>query len=205
MVIIPLCLASVLLACEPNPIAVTESDNDIQISYTNTGNELTSEPNSEILLGSLNKDMLNKQSEIKLTEYNECKSEEIEYQNTDFRQTFYSIEQGETKLGSGYDYLSDKVSNIDNIMHFDDDEYGKLPIYAVDINEVINSGQDEKGTWNIYGSIIEITDGNNSWQAIVLDACGACSWDNRIDLWVYDNDVSMDISGISWKYIRHGW
>lgn len=201
MVIIPLCLASVLLACEPNPIAVTESDNDIQISYTNTDNRILNELSGEVLLDSSNKNML----KTKSNEHDEYKIEEVEYQNLGFRQTFYSVEQGEISLGSGYNYLSDKVSNIDNVMHFDDDIYGKLPIYAIDINEVTNSGQNEKGTWNIYGSIIEITDGTSTWQGVIGDACGACSWDNRIDLWVYNNDISMDVSGLSWRYVRYGW
>lgn len=203
MVIIPLCLVSVLLSCESNPIAVTEeSDNDIQISYTNTDNQLKNELSSEILLGSSNKDTINKQSQIKLDEQ---EAEEIEYPNVDFRQTFYSVEQGETKLGSGYDYLSDKVINIDNVMHYDDDEYGSIPIYAIDMNEVIDSGQNEQGIWNIYGSVIEITDGINTWQGLIGDACGACRHSNKIDLWVYNNDVSIDINGLSWRYVRHGW
>ena len=28
---------------------------------------------------------------------------------------------------------------------------------------------------------------------------------NKIDLWVYNNQASLDIKNLDWKYIRKGW
>lgn len=132
-------------------------------------------------------------------------SVEPEYTYTDYRQTYYSVEEGETKLGSLYNYKSEEIKVIDNVMSFKDEEYGYLPIIAIDINQVLESGLNEKGTPNIYGSVVEMTDGENTWNAIVLDACGACSKSNKIDLWVFENDSRFDVKSIDWKFIRDGW
>ena len=32
-----------------------------------------------------------------------------------------------------------------------------------------------------------------------------CSWDNRIDLWVYDQDYQHDNKGIEYRIIREGF
>ena len=123
-----------------------------------------------------------------------------------YRQTYYSVVEGETRLGSGYGINSPEVRNINNVMHFNDSVYGWLPIYAVNMNEVTASGTNSKGTWNLYGSVIEIKDqNNNSKLGIVLDACGACRYANKIDLWVYNNQASLDVKNLDWKYIRKGW
>lgn len=123
-----------------------------------------------------------------------------------YRQTYYSVAEGETRLGSGYDINSSEVRNINNVMHFNDSVYGWLPIYAVNMDEVTASGTNSKGIWNLYGSVIEIKDqNNNSKLGIVLDACGACRYANKIDLWVYDNQASLDVKNLDWKYIRKGW
>ena len=89
-----------------------------------------------------------------------------------YRQTVYSISEGETHLGSGLYYGHPSVRNINNVMHYNDAEYGWLPIYAININEVTASGQNSRGIWNIYGSIIEMRQGDKTWYAYVGDACG---------------------------------
>lgn len=128
------------------------------------------------------------------------------FNRQNYRQTYYSVAEGETSLGSGYTINSLEVRNIDNVMHFNDSVYGWLPIYAVNMDEVTASGANSKGIWNLYGSVIEIKDqNNNSKLGIVLDACGACRYANKIDLWVYDNQASLDVKNLDWKYIRKGW
>ena len=123
-----------------------------------------------------------------------------------YRQTYYSVVQGETQLGSGYSVNSPEVKVINNVMHFNDSMYGWLPIYAINMNEVTSSGQNSQGIWNTYGSVIEIKDQNNDTKlGIILDACGACRYAQKIDLWVYNNDQSLDIKNLDWKYIRKGW
>lgn len=124
----------------------------------------------------------------------------------DYRQTFYSVESGEVKVGYGLNYNDSQIKNINNVMHYYDAEYEWLPIVAVNINEVLEVGLDERGIPNYYGTILEITYPEGDTQkAIVLDACGACSWDNRIDLWVYSQDYEHDVKGIEYRIIREGF
>lgn len=128
------------------------------------------------------------------------------YTNTGYRQTYYSVAEGETNLGAGYNYQSKEITVIDNVMNFYDKDFGYLPIYAININEVTESGLNAKGTPNLYGSVIQIKDENgNISQGIVLDACGACSRANKIDLWVYNNNQVHDVSNLDFKYVRKGW
>lgn len=122
-----------------------------------------------------------------------------------YRQTVYSISEGETHLGSGLYYGHPSVRNINNVMHYNDAEYGWIPIYAININEVISSGQNSRGIWNIYGSIIEMRQGDKTWYASIQDACGRCRYESKIDMWTYSVDLSLDTTGIDWRIVRYGY
>ena len=122
-----------------------------------------------------------------------------------FRQTVYTVAEGETSLGSGLYYGHPSVKPINNVMHYNDSEYGWLPIYAININEVLASGLNQQGRPNIYGSIIELKVGPKSWLGVVADACGACSRSSKVDLWTYSLDHSLDISNIDWRIVRYGY
>ena len=142
----------------------------------------------------------------------EAKQRELErivsenrFDRQDYRQTYYSVVDGETKLGSLFYYGHSSIRNINNIMHYNDPQYGWLPVYAINMNEVTSSGQNANGTWNIYGSVIELRQGDKTWHGIVLDACGACRYSNKIDLWTYSHDVSLDTTGIDWRIVRYGY
>ena len=130
---------------------------------------------------------------------------ENRFDRQDYRQTYYSVVDGETKLGSLFYYGHSSIRNINNIMHYNDSQYGWLPVYAINMNEVTSSGQNANGTWNIYGSVIELRQGDETWYGIVLDACGACRYANKIDLWTYSHDVSLDTTGIDWRIVRYGY
>ena len=124
----------------------------------------------------------------------------------DYRETFYSVTGGEVKVGYGLTYQDDSVKVIDNVMHYYDAQYEWLPIVAINIDEVSEVGLNERCIPNYYGTVLEITYPEGDTQkAIVLDACGACSWDNRIDLWVYDHDYQHDIKGIEYRIVREGF
>ncbi len=122
-----------------------------------------------------------------------------------FRQTVYTIAEGETSLGSGLYYGHPSVKPINNVMHYNDSEYGWLPIYAININEVLGSGLNQKGTPNLYGSIIELKHNNKTWFGFVADACGACSRSSKVDLWTYNLDHSLDIGNVDWRIVRYGY
>lgn len=130
---------------------------------------------------------------------------ENRFDRQDYRQTYYSVVDGETKLGSLFYYGHSSIRNINNIMHYNDSQYGWLPVYAINMNEVTSSGQNANGTWNIYGSVIEVRQGDKTWLGIVLDACGACRYANKIDLWTYSHDVSLDVTGLDWRIVRYGY
>ena len=124
----------------------------------------------------------------------------------DYRQTFYSVTAGEVTVGYGLTYQDDSVKVIDNVMHYYDAQYEWLPIVAINIDEVLEVGLNERGIPNYYGTVLEITYPEwDTQKAIGLDACGACSWDNRIDLWVYDHDYQHDIKGIEYRIVREGF
>ena len=136
----------------------------------------------------------------------DSKVDETETVFKDYRQTFYSVTGGEVKVGYGLTYQDDSVKVIDNVMHYYDAQYEWLPIVAINIDEVLEVGLNERGIPNYYGTVLEITYPEGDTQkAIVLDACGACSWDNRIDLWVYDHDYQHDIKGIEYRIVREGF
>lgn len=126
---------------------------------------------------------------------------------TDYRQTYYSVEQGETGIGyHGLTLSSPLIKSIDNVMHYNDVEYGWLPIIAVDMNEVTSSGMTETGTYNYYGSVYTVNyEDGTSMDAIVLDSCGACMRHDRIDLWVYNNDQDHDKEVDSAYLKRYGF
>lgn len=125
--------------------------------------------------------------------------------NTEYRQTYYSVEEeNEKQLGSGLNHRSDEVKSINNIMHYNDVDYGWIPIYAVNMEVVTNSGQNNRGIWNIYGSVIEVTKDEETWYGYVGDACGACRTAKKIDLWVENDDQSLDVDDISFRFVRYG-
>lgn len=125
--------------------------------------------------------------------------------NTEYRQTYYSVQEGEVLLGSGLNNKSKDVKSINNVMHYNDTEFGWIPIYALNMDVVTNSGQDSRGTWNMYGSVIEVSNENgDSWLGYVGDACGACRKAKKIDLWVVNNDQSLDVDNINFRFIRYG-
>lgn len=149
---------------------------------------------------------LRAEEEARIAEENRLRQQLESYAYENYRQTYYSVQEGEVKLGSGLHANSSDVSVINNIMHYNDSEYGYLPIYAINLDTVLSSGFNEQGTPNIYGSVIQIkNDAGDTWLGFVGDACGACRYANKIDLWVYNNNSVHDISGLSWKYIRKGY
>ena len=125
-----------------------------------------------------------------------------------FRQTFYSvIGNNETHLGYlGLSEHDPRIRNIDNIMHYNDEQFGWIPVIAVDIDAVKSTGLNDIGTYNAYGSVLAVgyTDGTCT-NAIVLDACGACAIHDRIDLWVYRDDYAHDKSVEAIEIIRTGF
>ena len=132
--------------------------------------------------------------------------EKIEEVLPTYRQTYYSVEEGELSVGALYSYNDAEMRIIDNVIHFNDSEYGYTQVIAINMNEVLESGQSSKGTWNVYGSVVELGYPNGETKnAIILDACGECRYASKIDLWVYENQERHDTDNVTMKYLRRGW
>ena len=125
--------------------------------------------------------------------------------NSHYTQTHYSVvEEGGNIVGAGVKWNDAHVKVIDNEMNYRDPQYGYLPIYAVNINQVKEYGK-VYGS-ELYGSIIEIEypDGTVR-KGIVLDACGQCAKEAKIDLWVYHDDNDKHVEDVQFKFVRFGW
>ena len=123
------------------------------------------------------------------------------------RQTFYSLQEGESQVGyASLTYQDKPITLKDNIFYYNDDEFGELPIIVVNIDEVVDSGLNEYGTYNKFGSVycLEYPTGEVT-HAIVLDSCGACSRDPRVDLWVKNDDYRYDVPGVKMTLVRYGF
>lgn len=132
--------------------------------------------------------------------------EKIEEVLPTYRQTYYSVEEGELSVGALYSYNDAEMRIIDNVIHFNDSEYGYLPVIAINMNEVLASGQSNRGIWNVYGSVVELGyPTGETKNAIILDACGECRYASKIDLWVYENQERHDTDNVTLKYLRRGW
>ncbi len=191
---------------EGAPPEATE-ENQIQDTGDEVGNQEPVEESTDATLAEESGDETQDQVVAKeQTDASEDGVSETEPVFRDYRQTFYSVKAGEVRVGYGLSYQDDGVKVIDNVMHYYDSEYEWLPIVAVNIDEVMEVGLNERGIPSYYGTVLEITYPTGDTQkAIVLDACGACSWDNRIDLWVYDYDYQHDVTGIEYRIVREGF
>lgn len=127
-----------------------------------------------------------------------------------YRQTYYTYVDGDFSVGARspqgelITLGTPGLAVIDNEMKWYDKEYGWISIYAINLDEVkaTQNGYD----FEVYGSIIEVTfpDGTID-NGIILDACGACRYEAKIDKWLYQKDSTKDIKGVSFSYKRYGW
>ena len=138
-------------------------------------------------------------------------TEIFEQEYTDYRQTYYTVAEGEFQVGAreqngrAINLNNPNIKIIDNQVMYNDDDYGYVPIVAINWNEVLDS-QVGKYDFAVYGSIIEINYPDGTVEdAIVLDSCGACRYSNKIDKWINQPDSSEDIKGVSYTYKRYGW
>lgn len=105
------------------------------------------------------------------------------------RMTSYYPEEGETMTASGL--------GIDN---FGVNENGWFTYNGKVVIATASTrlGHTEMKTYNLYDELILNIDGID-YEAIVLDVCGACMWDNRIDLFassvIYAKDTTINVRG----------
>lgn len=217
MVGMPLCVSIGLALCQSNVVSdedITEQKHYSKVDESHINEMIENSlaplysreiPDLEVLEYVQGYYEYKEQEEAKNRALEEKQSALVEYDKVNYRQTVYTVAEGETELGSGLYYGHPDIEVIDNVMHYNDSEYGWLPIVAINMNEVMSSGQNEQGIWNIYGSVIELKQGTYQWNAIVLDACGACRYSNKVDLWTYNLDSNLDVTNIDWRYVRHGY
>ena len=138
-------------------------------------------------------------------------TEIFEQEYTDYRQIYYTVAEGEFQVGAreqngrAINLNNPNIKIIDNQVMYNDDDYGYVPIVAINWNEVLDS-QVGKYDFAVYGSIIEINYPDGTVEdAIVLDSCGACRYSNKIDKWINQPDSSEDVKDVSYTYKRYGW
>ena len=90
------------------------------------------------------------------------------------RMTSYYPEEGETMTATGLGINDFQVNDKGWFLY-----QGKLVVATA--SERL--GYTNMVTYNLYDEIVLNIDGID-YSAIVLDVCGACQWDNRIDLFV---------------------
>lgn len=217
-----LCVTIGMAICQPN--SVSEDITQLNIPYSQVEQSQIEEIMENILAPSYSREIPNleileyvqgyyeyveEQEAIRLAE----EEKERQYQEwlnsfdrKDYRQTYYGTFEDEKSVGAGFYWNNPKIENINGVYHYDDEEFGYTQIVAISLNEVLESGQNDKGIWNVYGSIIEMKYPSGEVKnAIILDACSACDTANKIDLWVSNPSSELDIQGVDWKFIRKGW
>lgn len=125
--------------------------------------------------------------------------------NKNFTQTVYDVvTENDVKCGHGEFWNDKKMKVINNLICYKDDQYGFLPVVALNLDQVklTRSGWDHL----IYGSVVELHYPNGKTRkAIVLDACGQARFEKKIDLWQYKLDTKEHIENVSFEFIRKGW
>ena len=125
-----------------------------------------------------------------LNEVKEDIVENVETYTTDSyvaRLTSYYPEEGETMTATGLG-INDFQTNEKGWFTYN----GKLVVATASTR----LGYTNMRTYNLYDEIVLNIDGID-YNAIVLDVCGACMWDNRIDLFVssiiYVKDTQIEV------------
>ena len=125
-----------------------------------------------------------------LNEVKEDIVENVEIYTTDSymaRLTSYYPEEGETMTATGLG-INDFQTNEKGWFTYN----GKLVVATASTR----LGYTNMRTYNLYDEIVLNIDGID-YNAIVLDICGACMWDNRIDLFVssirYLKDTQIEV------------
>jgi len=124
--------------------------------------------------------------ELQEIEQEEIEEHIVEYSNTyETRMTSFYPEEGETMTASGLG-IDNFGINKNGWFTYND----KLVIATASKR----LGYTEMRTYNLYDELTLTIDGID-YDAIVLDVCGACQWDNRIDLFassiVYARDTHV--------------
>lgn len=124
--------------------------------------------------------------QVEETPYVAPPSQNVQYSYT-ARLTSYYPEEGETTTATGLGINDFQVNDKGWFLY-----QGKLVVATA--SERL--GYTNMVTYNLYDEIVLNIDGID-YSAIVLDVCGACQWDNRIDLFVssviYTKDTQITV------------
>ena len=124
--------------------------------------------------------------QVEETPYVAPPSQNVQYSYT-ARLTSYYPEEGETMTATGLGINDFQVNDKGWFLY-----QGKLVVATA--SERL--GYTNMVTYNLYDEIVLNIDGID-YSAIVLDVCGACQWDNRIDLFVssviYTKDTQITV------------
>lgn len=129
--------------------------------------------------------------------------------NLNYTQTIYDVDiEGGIQVSHG-EYWNDSNMRVhNNNIQYYDEHYGWIQVYALNIDVIKQFGT--VVTSDMLGSVIEVRFPDGSVEkGIVMDVCGACARDKKIDRYVYNMDMARGygghVSGIDFRFIRFGF
>lgn len=133
--------------------------------------------------------------------------------NPNFTMTWYDVvTEGGIQVAHGEYWNGDNMRVYNNDIQYYDEEYGWIPVVALNINQMKEFGTGRASVVNssMHGSVIEIQYPNGKTEkAIVLDVCGRAREKRIVDRWVYDGRIAQpkygNLKGISFRFIRFGF
>lgn len=133
--------------------------------------------------------------------------------NPNFTMTWYDVvTEGGKQVAHGEYWNGDNMRVYNNDIQYYDEEYGWIPVVALNINQMKEFGTGRASVVNsaMHGSVIEIQYPNGKTEkAVVLDVCGRAKNERIVDRWVYDGRKAQakygNLEGISFRFIRFGF
>lgn len=105
--------------------------------------------------------------------------------NVGYTRTYYDVDVEGGIISSYGIYWNDENMRVENnFIQYHDEEYGWVNVYALNVDQMKEYGTVVTST--ALGSIIEVKlpNSESTHFGIVLDVCGACAKDKKIDVWV---------------------
>lgn len=131
--------------------------------------------------------------------------------NIGYTRTYYDVDVEGGIIASYGKYWNDEDMRVkNNFIQYHDEQYGWVNVYALNVDQMKEYGTVVTST--ALGSIIEIKLPNEdkTHYGVVLDVCGACAKEKRIDVWVKnpyiakENKTHID-DVVEFRFVRFGF
>jgi hypothetical protein len=131
--------------------------------------------------------------------------------NIGYTRTYYDVDVEGGIISSYGIYWNDENMRVENnFIQYHDEEYGWVNVYALNVDQMKEYGTVVTST--ALGSIIEVKlpNSESTHFGIVLDVCGACAKDKKIDVWVKNQYVASENNThinneVEFRFVRFGF